>query len=434
MGKQVSRRQFVKFGAGIAAAGFGASLYGCGGSSTTGSASNEALSALDFDPSDWDAVLSAAKGKTVTYYGWGQNSVLNTWLEGDFAKTLKDKYDLGFEYVQVTNTAEIITMLTDEVQAGKKAGEGVCDVAWVNGENFAQCKQNGTLWGDYVQYLPNMKYYDKSSVGVTSDDGFEIEGMESLFGTTVNALIYDSAKLQRDEVPTNAKAFLEFVKAHPGKVTWPALPEYQCTRVLETFIMDIQGTDCFSKFTESTTYDEMKEALSEGLAFLREMTPYFWNEGKTYPAKNADCMQMFANGEIYFYYSNSWIKGTIEAGTIPATSRSIAMDNNLIAHHYLTIPQDCPNFAGALVMANEWLDPECAAQRCPAGYVPATDCMVMDTLSDSQKKTLDAAMEDGGQYADSMDVFSSHAVAYCPSVAIETFEEVLQQEVMGKTN
>lgn len=433
MGNELTRRNFVKLGAGMLALGAAASIAGCSGNASS-SSSNNTTAASDLDLNDWDSVLEAAKGTTVTYYGYGQYEGLNAWFRSDFANSLKEKYDLTFEYVQVTNTAEIITMLQDELQAGKGEGEGVCDVAWVNGENFAQCKLNNTLWGNYVQYLPNMKYYDPESTGVTDDDGCLIEGMESLWGTTVNAIIYDSARLEEDEVPRSAAEFLEFAKAHPGEMTYPAIPDFNGTRWCSHLIMSVCGPDVFQGMDENTSYDDMKEKLADGLDYLRELNPYLWNQGLAYPPTQSDATTLFANGEIYFLEGNAWIAGSIEAGTYPATTRSVPFEYNILAHHYLTIPYDCPNLAGALVMCNEWLSPECAAERCKVNYVPPTDCMLEDTLSDEQKAYLNEMIEMGGQYAAPLDEFNEHGVANVPATAIETFEQIITNEVMGKYN
>ncbi len=432
MKESLSRRSFIKLGAGFIALGAASGLAGCSGGSDSDEA--ESGSETSFDPSDWDSVLEAAKGTTVTYYGYGQYEGLNAWFEGDFSDTMKEKYDITFEYVQVTNTAEIITMLQDELQAGIGEGEGVCDVAWVNGENFAQCKMSNVLWGDYVQYLPNMQYYDSESLGVNDDDGYPIEGMESLWGTTVNALIYDSARLDESEVPQTADEFMAFAQAHPGEMTYPAIPDFNGTRFCSQLIMSVCGSDCFEGMDENTTTDEMREKLADGLDFLRDLNPYLWNEGLAYPPTQSDATTMFANGEIYFLEGNAWIAGSIEAGTYPATARSVPFECNILAHHYLTIPYNCPNLAAALVMCNEWLSPECVAERCLVNYVPPTDCMLMDTLSDEQRTYLEEMIEVGGQYAAPLEEFYEHGVANVPATAVETFENLILNEVMGKYN
>lgn len=428
----LSRRNFIKLGAGVLVFGAAAQLTGCGAESNGDDSSSE--SDLGFDLNDWDSVLEAAKGTTVTYYGYGQYESLNAWFQGDFADTLMDKYGITFSYVQVTNTAEIITMLQDERQADVAAGEGVCDVAWVNGENFAQCKLSDTLWGNYIQYLPNMKYYDPESTGVTDDDGCPIDGMESLWGTTVNAIIYDSARIDENDVPRSAEEFLAFAKAHPGEMTYPAIPDFNGTRWCSHLVMSVCGPDVFQGMDENTTYDEMKEKLADGLEYLRELNPYLWNEGLTYPNTQADATTMFANGEIYFLEGNAWVAGSIEAGTYPETTRSVPFEYDILAHHYLTIPYDCPNLAAALVMCNEWLSPECAAERCKVNYVPPTDCMLMDELTEEQRSYLEEMIEEGGKYAAPLDDFNEHGVANVPATAIEVFEELITNEVMGKYN
>jgi putative spermidine/putrescine transport system substrate-binding protein len=278
-----------------------------------------------------------------------------------------------------------------------------------------------------------MKYYDPTSVGVIDDDGYAIEGYESLWGTSYYCGVYDSAVLSESEVPTNADEFLEFCKAHPGKCTYPALPDFNGSWFVRTLVMDLLGADVFAGMDETTTYDEMKGKIEPALAYLRELNPYLWSEGKTYPPTNAAAIQMFADGELMFFYNSPWAASSyIKGGTIQTTARSFAFDNTIAGHHYLTIAYDCPNIAGALVMCDEWLTPECVAERTTIGQVPPTDCMILSEMSTEQVEAIESA--DGGVAAIPLEEYVKRAVPNMPASAVAVFEEIWEKEVAGQSN
>jgi putative spermidine/putrescine transport system substrate-binding protein len=86
----ITRRRFVEL-AGLtgAFAISGASLWGCSGSKKSGT------STFNIDSADWDAILGEAKGKTVTFYGWGGDENRNKWLDTTVASALKKDYDIN---------------------------------------------------------------------------------------------------------------------------------------------------------------------------------------------------------------------------------------------------------------------------------------------------------------------------------------------------
>ena len=73
------------------------SLTACGNSAKTEKADNketkqttEAVEDMSFDE-----MVDAAKGTTVTFYGWGGDDSLNDWLDNYYAPRLKEKYDIS---------------------------------------------------------------------------------------------------------------------------------------------------------------------------------------------------------------------------------------------------------------------------------------------------------------------------------------------------
>ena len=107
---------------------------------------------IDLNNASWEEILEAAKGTTVTFYGWGGDENRNNWLNTTVAQHVKENYDITLEVVGM-NIDDILAKLSGEKQAGSKKGS--IDMIWINGENFYSAKDNGLLWGPFTDKLPN---------------------------------------------------------------------------------------------------------------------------------------------------------------------------------------------------------------------------------------------------------------------------------------
>ena len=92
----------------------------------------------DPDPANWDAVLDEAKGQTVYWNAWGGSPTTNAFIEwaGD---QIQARYGVTLEHVKLTDTADAVTRVLSEKQAGQD-DDGAIDMIWINGANFASMK------------------------------------------------------------------------------------------------------------------------------------------------------------------------------------------------------------------------------------------------------------------------------------------------------
>ena len=104
------------------------SLVACG-------ANEEEMTAdvLDLSTASWEEIVEAARGTTVTFYGWGGDEERNNWLNTTVSDYVKEKYDITLEVVGM-NIDEILAKLSGEKQAGATVGS--IDMIWIKGENF----------------------------------------------------------------------------------------------------------------------------------------------------------------------------------------------------------------------------------------------------------------------------------------------------------
>ena len=94
--------------------------------------------------------------------------------------------------------------------------------------------------------------------------------------------------------------------------------------------------------------------------------PNFWRDGETFPPDVAAMHRLFANDEIDFSMSNNQhdVVNKIRQGVLPPTARAFVLRDGTIANsHYVGIPFNAPNPAGAMVVANLLLSPEAQFEK-----------------------------------------------------------------------
>lgn len=350
----LSRRRFIALTgtAGLTLA-MGGMLTGCG----SGGSPNPDQETADLDYDDWDAVLAAAKGQTVTWYGWGGSEPRNSWVDDTVAPLLKEKYDITLDRVGM-DINDILTQLSGEMQAGVQ--EGSIDFIWINGENFFSTKKNGYLWGPFTAYLPNFdEYCDAEASDIAYDFGSPTEGYEAPYGKAQMQMWVDGAKYP--DPPHNPDEFLKFCQDNSGKVTYPQPGDFTGTAFISCLIAGVIGKDEFEKLSMMTDpeVDEVKAIIEPGLAYLRSLNPYLWNGGETFPSDSTTVGTMFADGEIIMNMGYGDPQSDVENGIIPETVKSFLFDTGTVGNtNFMAVAANAPHKAAALVAINEVLSPE----------------------------------------------------------------------------
>ena len=390
-------------------------LAACGGGKTADAGRT--------DPADmsFEELMEAARGTTVTFYGWGGDELLNQWLDDVFAPRMKEKYDITMERVPM-DIDQVLSQLSGEIQAGEE--DGSIDMIWINGENFQSAKENGMLYGPFVDKLPSFQQYiDAESEDVTLDFAYPIEGYEAPYGKAQMVLIADTAVTP--DLPKNTDELMQFVQANPGKVTYPALPDFTGSVFVRNIIYDICGYEQFLDMEPDK--ETVRAAIEPALEYLRQLNPYLWNEGKTFPESSTTVDNMFADGELvlnvtYEAYSTS-VK--IENGTYTPTTQSFQFDKGTIGNtNFMAIAANSGNKAGAMVAINEMMTPEVQADRYKVLKVlPVVD---YDKLSDEQKAAFDAVELGAGNIP--QDELLSKRLPEMPAELVPVIEEIWLEE------
>lgn len=398
------------------------SLAACGSGSGDSSSQEQNGSVDDMT---FDEMVEAAEGTTVTFYGWGGDEKLNDWLDNKFAPVMKEKYDITMERVPM-DIDQVLSQLSGEIEGGEE--DGSIDMIWINGENFQSAKENNMLYGPFTDKLPNFNdYVDAESEDVTLDFAYPVEGYEAPYGKAQVVMIADTAVTP--DVPKSAEALEEFVKKYPGKVTYPALPDFTGSAFVRNIIYEICGYEQFLDMEADK--ETVREAVEPAMEYLRGLNPYLWNEGKTFPDSSTTLDNMFADGEVvlnmtYDAYATAL---NIESGTYTDTTETFQFDKGPIGNtNFMAVAANSGNKAGAMVAINEMLSPEIQTDR----YEQLRVIPVLDNskLSEEQKAAFDAV--DLGEGVIPQDELLSKRLPEMPAELVPIIEEIWTEEVVGK--
>ena len=184
----------------------------------------------------WDDTLAQARGQTVYWHAWGGDPQINAYIEwvGD---QVQERHGVDVVHVKLTDTAEAVARVVAEKTAGKTEG-GAVDLIWINGENFASMKEQDLLSGPFVQDLPNFRHVDTAGKPTTLVD-FTVPtgGLEAPWGMAQFVFLYDTAAV--DAPPRSMPALLEWIKAHPGRFTYPAPPDFIGSTFLKHVVAEL---------------------------------------------------------------------------------------------------------------------------------------------------------------------------------------------------
>ena len=391
------------------------SLVGCGKKAEN----------LDLTTATWDQIVDAAKGTTVTFYGWGGDENRNNWLNTTVAEYVKKNYDITLEVVGM-NIDEILAKLSGEKQAG--SAKGSIDMIWINGENFYSAKDNGLLWGAFTDKLPNMaNYIDLEDPETLNDFCMPIEGYEAPYAKAQMVMYADTAVTP--DLPASAAELLEFAKANPGKVTYPALPDFTGSAFVRNIIYEVCGWEQFQ--TMAADYDTVKAAIEPALDYLRELNPYLWNAGKTFPDSSTTVDAMFMDGELVMgmSYSPFGVATGIDNGSYTETTQSFVFDKGNIGNtNYMAIGFNSPNKAGAMVVINAIISGD--IQLTQYAQLRELPVVATEKLSAEEKAAFDAV--DLGKGILSQAELLAHRLPEMPASLVPIIEEIWLNEVVGK--
>ncbi|MGI8936073.1 MAG: ABC transporter substrate-binding protein [Phormidesmis sp.] len=347
------RRRFLFLSASACLAAVATS---CAGRDTAQTKESPDLSTLT-----WDEILEQASGTTVNWAMWGGSDTTNAYADEWVAEQLQSLYNVTLNRVPLNDTVEAVNKVAGEVQAGLTTG-GSIDLIWINGENFRTMKQGDLLYGPFTDQLPAMAAYDLDSPAVLSDFGLPVDGYEAPYTGAYYLMVKDSAKV--DTSPQTFSELLAWAKANPGRFAYVAPPAFDGSRFLLTALYGITGG--YKQYAGAEFNEDLWNQNSPLVAdYLKELEPYLWREGQTYPPTQVRLQELFANSEVWMMpVFISRIAEGKASGQFPASAEAFAMpDISLNDPSFTAIPINASNPAGAMVLANVLSSPEGQLQK-----------------------------------------------------------------------
>ncbi|MGE0305810.1 MAG: ABC transporter substrate-binding protein [Acidimicrobiia bacterium] len=338
MSRSISARWVIA--AAVAALGVGAATLAL---------NNGASPAKDGSAAAWSTIASKAKGQTVKLWMWGGEEALNRYIDDDVVPAAAAQ-GVTLQRVPIDDTATAIARIAAERDAGKNDG-GAVDLLWVNGKNFEQGKAAGLWLTNWAGQLPNNIYLDPNDPTLTSDFGVATEGQEAPWSRAAFVFAYDTAKV--DAPPKDFTELAQYVREHPGRVTYPAPPD----------------------FTGSAFVRQAVQALGEEKAFalLGDIRPYLWESGNTYAKDEAELERLFSSGEVdlAMSYNPNFVDTAVTTGSFPDTVRPYVMSTGTLQNvSFLAIASNASSPEGAQVVANLMLSPALQAAKFDKVGIP----------------------------------------------------------------
>ncbi|QBF30850.1 ABC transporter substrate-binding protein [Thalassococcus sp. S3] len=309
----------------------------------------------DPDPTNWAAILEEAQGQTVYWHAWGGSTATNDFIAWA-GEQIKETYDVTLEHVKLADTADAVTRVLSEKQAGRD-DDGAVDMIWINGPNFAAMKEADLLFGPFAESLPNWQFVDVEGKAVQTDFTVPTEGFEAPWAMAQVVFMHDTDDLP-DALP-NVEAILDWATANPGRFTYPQPPDFLGTTFLKQVLIDLTDNDAIlSQPVDTANYEAVTDPLWD---FLDQLTPHLWRSGTVYPTTGPAQLQLIANDEVDLAISFSPGEATtaIANGQLPPSVRTFVLEDGTLGNaSFVAIPYNSGAKAGAMVLANFLMSPK----------------------------------------------------------------------------
>jgi putative spermidine/putrescine transport system substrate-binding protein len=254
-----------------------------------------------------------------------------------------------------------------------------------------------------------------------------VEGFEAPWGSAQVVMIYDTTRTPQP--PRSVAALVDWIRAHPGRFAYPAPPDFTGSVFVRHIFYHVAGG--IQAWQGDFDRQAFAKAADQTYKLLRELAPALWRQGTTYPESPVRMAQLFADGEIDFSFSYHQAEASkkINDGLFPGSVRTYVFDEGTIANtHFVAIPFNAGDTAGAKVVANFLLSPE--AQLKKADPRIWGDFSVLDPQRLPQTWQKRFAELPRGQATLSDAVLQQHQLPEPPSEILIELEKGWQRKVL----
>ncbi len=337
----------------------------------------------------WQSTLEQARGSQVYLNAWGGNDAVNGYLRWA-ADELRSRYDIRLTHVRVASTGDVVSRVLAEKAAGRN-NNGSVDLVWINGENFRTMKQQDLLLGPWTETLPNYRYVDEENKpSVLVDFSTPVEHLQMPWGMAQLVFYHDTARLA--DPPRSMRALLDYARVNPGRVSYPAPPDFHGTTFLKQALIELSDDKAFLYRPASEA--DVDARLAPLWSYLDELHQVAWQRGARFPVDGPRMKQMLSDGELHIAFSFNPAEAVngINTGELPDTVRSYVHDGGTVGNtHFLAIPYNASAPAAARVVSNFLLSPEAQARKASASVWGDPTVLAVDRLPVGQQQLFDQA-------------------------------------------
>jgi len=307
------------------------------------------------------AVQREARGQTVRWWMYGGDAKVNAYVDDTVAPAART-LGVRIERVPVADTADAVQRVVAERRAGKTS-DGSVDLIWINGENFASGKKAGLWLEDWATGLPNSRFVDPDDPAIRTDFQVPVDGQESPWQRA--AFVFASDSDRTDTPPSDLDALLAYAEANPGRVTYPAPPDFTGSAFVRQ-VVAAKGEDA-------------------GFEYLKQLRPFLYRAGKTYPKSEAELSRLFGDGQVDFAmsYDPAFVNSGVRKGQFPRTARPFSLSDGALQNtSFVTIPANAANPEAAQVIADLLLSPQLQAAKADPASIGNPTVLDLGRLGD----------------------------------------------------
>jgi putative thiamine transport system substrate-binding protein len=181
---------------------------------------------------------------------------------------------------------------------------------------------------------------------------------------------------------------LDWAKAHPGRFTYPAPPDFLGSTFLKQVLIELAPDPAFLQAPVESD-SQVEQVVRPLWQYLDALHPHLWRGGKGFPASGPAQRQLLDDGEVditlSFYPSEA--SSAIANDLLPETARTFVLDKGTIGNtHFVAIPFNAKAVEGALVVTNFLMSPEAqAVKQSPEAWGDDT-VLALSKLSDGDRQ------------------------------------------------
>ena len=349
----------------------------------------------------WDEIVENGKNSTVNLYYWGGSTAINNYFDEFVSNNLKKKYNITLNTVPVSDIKDIVNKILLEKQNNQT--DGSVDLLWINGENFKLMKDENLLYGDLTSVLPNFNKYIKEN---PLDFTEATNGLEVPFGKAQFVLVYNEERVT-EEIKTLGD-LTQWIKNNPGRFTYPSIPDFTGSAFIRHFY-----------------YHE-----SNGIESLKDINPYLWRQGETYPNSSGTLDTLYSQGEVDFTMSYTPFHQIqkIRSGEFSEASKTLILEDGTLSNtHFLTIPFNSEEKAGALIAINYLISFEAQYEKMKPSIWGDLMVLKEEYLSETERNLIKTLIVD---YQLDIETFENNRLEEFSGDKIEAIEKEWIEKIL----